>query len=534
MKALLRTPLLAFLAVSLCVPSHAGSATDVMFSSTQPTTGNTASMNYAVGGSYSLRVPQKSFQLFQADPPRFSAGCGGIDLHLGSFSFISMDAFKDMLRKVAQAAPGYFLHLAIQTMCSPCSNLLTWLQGMMADLNSGALNSCQIAKKVANSVFTSHFGPMVEDTAAAAKAYKEASENTIGGQFSDWAQSIKERVGGISSSLAGMTAGSQQARDVNLKHGSGNSAVFMLVRSDAYDKFDVSVFSGAGEAAAKAEMTNIFMSVYGSTVRKVVEPEESGPGENPPAKEYLGSFSVMDLYNGSAVTTSLMNFCKTGMNPDDVLSCQTVDQTSWSNYIQKKGGPSDQNFSGTLLWAHSILFGNFDQNVPSIGDTGLLAKVRNGGSLTKREQQFLSVAPAGSLTYLREVKHSERALQNVGRLLEKQVALSAAYEIARLLQSIYSTAVATNDARLRNASGVIPGSTGTADKFIDEKLRLGASVDIPKHVVDRATAFDRDVTAFGVLLQDSETKSSQFIASRVAALRAITPYLAYNASSGKR
>ena len=48
-------------------------------------------MGYMSGGSMSVRVPIKSISIASFDPPRIDAGCGGIDLFKGSFSFINTD-----------------------------------------------------------------------------------------------------------------------------------------------------------------------------------------------------------------------------------------------------------------------------------------------------------------------------------------------------------------------------------------------------------------------------------------------------------
>jgi len=44
-----------------------------------------------LGGTIALRTPIRAVNLVSFDPPRFNAGCGGIDLSLGSFSFISSE-----------------------------------------------------------------------------------------------------------------------------------------------------------------------------------------------------------------------------------------------------------------------------------------------------------------------------------------------------------------------------------------------------------------------------------------------------------
>src|SRR5665811_1402327 len=53
-----------------------------------------------VGGGITLRTPIKPINLFAFDPPRISAGCGGLDMYGGSFSFINSAQFTALLRNI--------------------------------------------------------------------------------------------------------------------------------------------------------------------------------------------------------------------------------------------------------------------------------------------------------------------------------------------------------------------------------------------------------------------------------------------------
>jgi conjugative transfer pilus assembly protein TraH len=50
-------------------------------------------MNLYTGGSLYMRTPVRNYQLASIAPPSFTAGCGGIDLFAGSFSFINKEQF---------------------------------------------------------------------------------------------------------------------------------------------------------------------------------------------------------------------------------------------------------------------------------------------------------------------------------------------------------------------------------------------------------------------------------------------------------
>ena len=57
--------------------------------STSPQAYNSQRLMGVYGGSMSLRAPGKGINIVQFAPPRIDAGCGGIDIFFGSFSFIN-------------------------------------------------------------------------------------------------------------------------------------------------------------------------------------------------------------------------------------------------------------------------------------------------------------------------------------------------------------------------------------------------------------------------------------------------------------
>ncbi len=59
------------------------------------------------GGSLQARNRIVSESLMHVTPPSFEAGCGGIDLYAGSFSFINADQFQALLRAIAANATGF-------------------------------------------------------------------------------------------------------------------------------------------------------------------------------------------------------------------------------------------------------------------------------------------------------------------------------------------------------------------------------------------------------------------------------------------
>lgn len=80
------------------------------------------------GGSLTTRNRIMQENLVSFAPPRFEAGCGGIDLFGGSFSFINADQFVQLLRSIASNASGYAFQIALDAMCQSCMQNLETLQ----------------------------------------------------------------------------------------------------------------------------------------------------------------------------------------------------------------------------------------------------------------------------------------------------------------------------------------------------------------------------------------------------------------------
>lgn len=117
---------------------------------TAPGSYETARRGVLSGGSIKSRNKITDEPIVNFQMPSYQAGCGGIDMFAGSFSFINADQFVQTLRSVASnasgVASGYAFQLAIDAMCETCSKNMSELQKKMQELNSLASNSCQIAQ----------------------------------------------------------------------------------------------------------------------------------------------------------------------------------------------------------------------------------------------------------------------------------------------------------------------------------------------------------------------------------------------------
>lgn len=97
------------------------------------------------GGNLYMRTPQRNYQLFSIAPPGIKAGCGGIDLFAGSFSFMNAEQLTALMQNLANNAIGVAFELAIESITPELAGILKWAQDQASKLNNLNLNSCQLA-----------------------------------------------------------------------------------------------------------------------------------------------------------------------------------------------------------------------------------------------------------------------------------------------------------------------------------------------------------------------------------------------------
>lgn len=114
-----------------------------------PTASTTASGRGVItGGSLSFKAQQASPNLVSFVPPSVSAGCNGIDINMGSFSFISKSEAIDMLRNIAAAAPGYAFSIAMKSMCGSCLSEMKSIAAKARQMSRYLGDACRVVKGI--------------------------------------------------------------------------------------------------------------------------------------------------------------------------------------------------------------------------------------------------------------------------------------------------------------------------------------------------------------------------------------------------
>jgi conjugative transfer pilus assembly protein TraH len=101
------------------------------------------------GGGVAWRIPTKTIQPMTVDIPSIRAGCGGIDVHLGGWSFVNKNEFVTALRNFGQASVGYFFQLALKSISPEISAALDTINYYANQINQFSMNSCAAGKAAA-------------------------------------------------------------------------------------------------------------------------------------------------------------------------------------------------------------------------------------------------------------------------------------------------------------------------------------------------------------------------------------------------
>lgn len=117
---------------------------------TEPGAYDAQTRSFAVGGRLAVRSQTEMIQPFSFKAPYIKAGCEGIDIFAGAFSWINADQLIETLKAVGQNAIGYAFHLGLETVCPVCVSTLKGLMNFMNQINNMSMDTCTAAKTLVN------------------------------------------------------------------------------------------------------------------------------------------------------------------------------------------------------------------------------------------------------------------------------------------------------------------------------------------------------------------------------------------------
>ncbi|MBS4046809.1 MAG: conjugal transfer protein TraH [Alphaproteobacteria bacterium] len=109
---------------------------------------------FYTGGNVFMRIPQRNTQLAALQMPGFRAGCGGIDVFAGAFSFINAGQLIQMMKSIASSAVGFSFKLALETISPVIAETLGELNDLAQRINQANINSCEAAQALVGQVWS--------------------------------------------------------------------------------------------------------------------------------------------------------------------------------------------------------------------------------------------------------------------------------------------------------------------------------------------------------------------------------------------
>ncbi len=118
-------------------------------------------------GSTSIRFKEMPGVItpFHVTPPRFSIGCGGIDISMGGFSYLNKEFLIEKLKAIGAAAPAFVYQMAFSALCKDCQNIMSELDDAANLINGLNFDTCDaveaaqgLGKRVGEAMNESLFG----------------------------------------------------------------------------------------------------------------------------------------------------------------------------------------------------------------------------------------------------------------------------------------------------------------------------------------------------------------------------------------
>jgi conjugative transfer pilus assembly protein TraH len=108
---------------------------------------------YMTAGGITVRGRIVNSKPISISLPGFDAGCGGIDIFNGGFTFINHQQLIETLKSIGSSAMGYAFLLALETVSPQVSGVIKNLQTWANHINALNINSCEAAQLAIGSVW---------------------------------------------------------------------------------------------------------------------------------------------------------------------------------------------------------------------------------------------------------------------------------------------------------------------------------------------------------------------------------------------
>lgn len=428
--------LLAIVLLASVPASHAGlqDALDGMFVSngTSATAFESQTRGGFIGGGMGLRTPIRNINLVAFDPPRFSAGCGGIDLFGGSFSFINADQIVALFRQIAANSVGLAFKAAIDAINPQLGKLMENFQAMVQSLNENMKNTCAIANSVVKTVADpSARKKLAEDTAAAGEAGA--------GVFSDFMAGITK--------MFDSPGETEKTANLNGRCDACGNPVWKALNDSNPGQMLGNPSTSQTDMAGDNE---IIMSLIGAVVMNKAQGTDTnadGSRKVDVGATFAPSLTLYDFKDGNTAGKSVK-----------VWRCQDGKEREKCTVLESR----DFAFAGTLGYTNQMLFGDKEgQSLPGSFANSIVGKLStcdsNNCAFTAAQIGFVNAISSPVLSLIKQVQSEPGAMS----VLARDMAPVIADELA----------VRFGEAALRAARSTYDGVKVTQPDFVPAALK---------------------------------------------------------------
>lgn len=435
------------LVLAALIPASASAAMQDMLNKmfmsnvTQPGSFQTQNRAGFVGGSLELRTPVKPITLASFDPPRFNAGCGGLDMYGGSFSFINASQITALFRQIMSNAIGLMFQAAIAVIDPVIEHLVNYFQDVVNGLNKMSSNTCAIAHKLTDMA-----------------SHPEGATTQVQDAWSSFSASVglsSDKFTSMFTSTANQQSNMAAAENTPQIANAGNLTWRAMQRTSAYDMLDFftvsSTTNGISDSDYKAQ---ILMSILGTKIISAAG-TSAAPTSSVNNSANTTSTAVQTPLDVAPVL-HLQDLVNEGKSANTlwVLDCQADTTTTGlagtdaGAQFGPIGCPIVQKdplqFSGTLPYIDNMLYGDATQTDPAtiiqnsqtytagnFMPGSLMDLLTNGNTtaMTFQQQQFLRYMPGPIAKIIINVQSDPANLAVVLPYLEHYAAVAMAISI---------------------------------------------------------------------------------------------------------
>lgn len=289
---------------------------------------------FYTGGRVFARSRVNNADLLSLQFPHYRAGCGGIDLFLGGFSYINAQQFIQLLRNIGSNASGYAFNLALATVTPQIKSVLDELAAKVQKMTNQSINSCEAAATLV--------GGMWPQSDASSQLLCNAMSKDLG-IASDWAQGRQK-------------CGAEEQRTTVLAR-KGEKPGFKDILGDEFN-IAWKAIQKNGFLSKDAQLAEFFMTVSGTIVSQRVSNEIQ-----------------VRVFPSKSNDPQLLSALITGNVPVQIYKCDNVSEDKClAPTLQNVTLPKEKALSSTV---HRLLL-------------SLSKKVREDEKISEQERGFVN------------------------------------------------------------------------------------------------------------------------------------------------